>query len=114
MSGMDRHTGKRIEGEAHIAQSIGDILTTAIATRTMRRPYGSRLFELIDAPLNAITRQLIAAASAGAIARWEPRVKLSRVAVGTGGADGALSLDIEGTRADLPGHQPVNLTIALT
>ncbi|OJY65513.1 MAG: oxidoreductase [Sphingobium sp. 66-54] len=113
MSGMERATGKRIEGEAHIAQSIADILTTPIGSRVMRRAYGSRLFELVDAPLNAATRQLISAASAGAIARWEPRVKLDRVAVGSGSADGGLSLIIEGTRTDLPGRQPINLTIAL-
>lgn len=113
MSGMDRLTGKHIEGAAHIAQSIRDILSTPIGTRTMLRHYGSRLFELIDAPLNAVTRQLIAAASAGAIARWEPRVRLSRVQVGAGGADGALALTIEAVRTDLPGQPPLNLTIAL-
>ena len=113
MSGMDRLTGKHIEGAAHIAQSIYDILTTPIGTRIMLRHYGSRLFELIDAPLNAVTRQLIAAASAGAIARWEPRVRLSRVQVGAGGADGKLSLFIEAVRLDVPGQPPLNLTIAL-
>ncbi len=113
MSGMDRNTGKRIDGVAHIAQSIADILTTPIGSRVMRRHYGSRLFELIDAPLNAATRQLIAAASAGAIARWEPRVKLSRIAVGTGDATGGLSLLIEGALVDAPSGPPFSLSIAL-
>ncbi|MCW2395170.1 MULTISPECIES: GPW/gp25 family protein [unclassified Sphingobium] len=112
MSGMDRATGKPLDGAEHIAQSIRDILTTPISTRVMRRDYGSRLFELIDAPLNAVTRQLIAAASAGAIARWEPRVKLSRIVVGGGDAAGKLTLLIEGTRLDLPGGPPLNLSIA--
>ncbi|MCW2362443.1 MULTISPECIES: GPW/gp25 family protein [Sphingobium] len=112
MSGMERATGKRIDGAEHIAQSIRDILTTPISTRVMRRDYGSRLFELIDAPLNAVTRQLIAAASAGAIARWEPRVKLSRIIVGSGDAAGKLTLLIEGARLDLPGGAPLNLSIA--
>lgn len=113
MSGMDRLTGKTLDGTAHIAQSIADILTTPIGTRVMRRDYGSRLFELIDAPLNAVTRHLIAAASAGAIARWEPRVKLGRVQVGAGDAGGGLTISIEGTRLDLPGQPPLNLSIAL-
>jgi phage baseplate assembly protein W len=110
---MDRATGKRIDGGAHIAQSISDILTTPIGSRVMRRSYGSRLFELIDAPMNAATRQLIVAASAGAIVRWEPRIKLSRLQVGGARADGTLTLQIEGARADLPGQAPLNLTIAL-
>jgi len=113
MSGMDRVTGKRIEGAAHIAQSISDILTTPIGSRVMRRDYGSRLFELIDAPMNPATRQLIAAASAGAIGRWEPRIKLNRLRVDGARADGSLSLLIDGTRTDIPGQPPVNLTIAL-
>lgn len=113
MSGMNRNTGKRIEGEAHIAQSIADILTTPIGARVMRRSYGSRLFEWVDAPLNAATRQLIAAASAGAIARWEPRVRLTRIAVGDGDSGGGLTIIIEGTRTDLPGRAPLNLSIAL-
>lgn len=113
MSGMHRVTGKRIEGEEHIAQSIADILTTPIGTKVMRRTYGSRLFELIDAPMGAVTRQLIAAASAGAIARWEPRVKLKRVAVGAGDASGRLEIRIEGTRTDLPAPTPLDLSIAL-
>lgn len=113
MSGMHKTTGKRLDGADHIAQSIADILTTPIGSRVMRRDYGSRLFELIDAPLNAVSRQLLAAASAGAIARWEPRVALSRVVVGAGDATGALAILIEGTRNDLPGSPPLNLSIAL-
>lgn len=113
MSGMNRLTGKRLAGVDHIAQSIADILTTPIGTRVMRRHYGSRLFELLDAPLNAVTPQLIAAASAGAIARWEPRVELIRVEVGSGDAGGSLTLRIEGRRNDLPGRPPFNLSVAL-
>ncbi len=113
MSGMSRTTGKRLDGVAHIAQSIWDILTTPLGSRVMRCNYGSRLFELIDAPLNANTRQLIAAASAGAIARWEPRITLSRVTVDSGDASGALNIGIEGTRIDLPGQPPLNLSISL-
>lgn len=113
MTGMDRLTGKNIEGAEHIAQSIGDILTTPIGTRVMRRDYGSRLPELIDAPMNRATRQLIAAASAGAIARWEKRIRLSRVLFGPASADGSLSLIIEGQRTDLPSPSPISLSFAL-
>ena len=100
---MDRTTGKALGGNAHLAQSIGDILSTPIGSRVMRRDYGSLLAELIDQPLNAATRVLIYAASAIAIRRWEPRLRVLRVALAMqDGASGAASLTIEGERADLP------------
>ena len=91
MLGMDRSTGAPLDGDAHLAQSIGDILTTPVGTRVMLRDYGSMLFELIDRPINA-----------DAIARWEPRIRLTRVNFSTTGADGRVALDIEGYRTDRP------------
>ena len=102
MLGMDRSTGAPLDGDAHLAQSIGDILTTPVGTRVMLRDYGSMLFELIDRPINAATRLLFLAASADAIARWEPRIRLTRVNFSTTGADGRAALDIEGYRTDRP------------
>lgn len=113
MSGMQKATGKAIEGAAHIAQSIVDILSTPIGSRVMRRDYGSRLAELIDAPLNAATRHLIAAASAGAITRWEPRVTLTRVKIEDPTAGGSLSLRIEGSRTDTPRPEQLSLIVAI-
>src|SRR3546814_12586651 len=43
MIGVDRATGQRLDGNDHLAQSIGDILSTPIGTRVMRRDYGSML-----------------------------------------------------------------------
>ena len=60
-------------------QSIIDILTTPIGTRVMRPEYGSRLFDLVDAPMNRATIVEIYAATAEALDRWEPRLKLERV-----------------------------------
>ncbi len=60
-------------------QSIRDILTTPIGSRVMRRDYGSRLFDLIDAPLNRSTLTDLYAATAEALARWEPRFQLTKV-----------------------------------
>ncbi len=111
--GMDRQTGAPLGGEAHIAQSIADILTTPLGSCIMRRDYGSALFSLIDAPLNALTLQRIAAACAGAIARWEPRIALKRVAPVIGGAVGTLSLSIEAVRVDMPGAAALTLDIPL-
>jgi hypothetical protein len=45
----------------------------------MRRDYGSRLYELVDAPMNETTNLEIYAATAEALARWEPRFRVKRV-----------------------------------
>ncbi|KPN28874.1 baseplate wedge subunit [Halolamina pelagica] len=43
MPGVDRTNGQRLEGLAHIRQSVADILTTPLGSRVMRRDYGSLL-----------------------------------------------------------------------
>ena len=113
---MDRTSGKPLDGLAHLRQSIADILTTPIGTRTMRRDYGSLLPELADAPANAATRLLLFAATAIALARWEPRVILRKVALELGTDRGQFTLQLEGERTDLPASAaavslaiPVNL-----
>lgn len=79
MIGMNLNDGRATDGQAHLRQSIRDILTTPLGTRVMRREYGSRLFELVDAPLNADTLTDIYAATAEALDRWEPRFALRQV-----------------------------------
>jgi phage baseplate assembly protein W len=79
MIGVSRQTGKALSGIEHLKQSIIDILLTPLGTRVMRREYGSRLFELIDAPINAGTIIEIVAATAEALDKWEPRIVLERV-----------------------------------
>lgn len=102
MIGMDKTTGKPLSGDAHLAQSIADILTTPLGSRVMRREYGSLLFELIDKPINAGVRMLLHAAVAIALRRWEPRLQLTRVNIQGEPAAGSLTLRIEGRRTDLP------------
>jgi phage baseplate assembly protein W len=102
MIGVDRGDGRRLGDNAHLAQSVADILTTPIGTRVMRRDYGSMLTDLIDQPANSITRQLIFAASAVALSRWEPRLALRKVGISTDNRGGAVVIDIEGDRVDLP------------
>ncbi|WP_281545900.1 GPW/gp25 family protein [Grimontia sp. SpTr1] len=106
MKGMSRQDGKALTGIAHLRQSLTDILTTPIGTRVMRRDYGSRLFELIDAPLNDATIAEIYVATAEAIERWEPRFKLLQVAV-TDIRAGHVTLDLAGEY--LPQGRPVTL-----
>lgn len=93
MTGMSRQTGGTLDVDAHLAQSVGDILTTARGTRVMRRDYGSDLPRLIDAPLNGETLIDIYAAAAEALARWEPRLRLIRVSVDDASA-GALTITL--------------------
>lgn len=95
MIGTDATTGKALGGIAHLRQSVRDILTTPIGTRTMRREYGSRLFQLVDAPMNRATLLNIYAATIEALARWEPRIRVSSVQA-TSAAPGRVVLDVTG------------------
>lgn len=79
MNGIDATTGKRLSGLDHLRQSIRDILTTPIGTRVMRRDYGSRLYQLIDAPMNSATLLDLYTATAEALATWEPRIDVQQV-----------------------------------
>lgn len=101
MMGMDARTGHALSGDTHLAQSIADILATPIGTRLMRRDYGSRVPDLIDAPANTATRVQLYAATATALMRWEPRITLKRVALSLMDAlQGRWVLDLVGTRTD--------------
>lgn len=91
--GVSAVTGRTITGDAHLRQSLADILATPIGTRVMRRDYGSRVPELLDAPINPAVVADLVASTAEAIYRWEPRVKLKRVIVSTAEA-GRLTLDL--------------------
>ncbi len=92
---MSRDTGKTVERIEHLRQSIIDILTTPIGSRVMRRDYGSRLFELIDAPVNRETLVDYYAAVAEALDRWEDRIQVQQVDI-TSAAVGSITLSITG------------------
>lgn len=106
MRGMNRETGKEISGIDHLRQSIEDILTTPVGTRVMRRDYGSRIFTLTDRPMNRAWLARLYAATAEAIDRWEPRIKVKRVRL-MSADQGHVSLEIEGTY--MPDGKPVKL-----
>lgn len=117
MIGMDRETGQQLSGLAHLGQSIGDILSTPIGSRVMRRDYGSTLFELFDQPMNALGKLRAIAAVADAIRRWEPRIRLTRVQVSgpeQGFAAGGFAVDLAGELTDSAGATGLaRLTIPL-
>lgn len=77
--GMDRETGRSLSGTAHLAQSIGDILSTRIGSRVERRDYGSKVPDYIDMPMTTVHRTKMYGAAALALLTWEPRLKLARV-----------------------------------
>lgn len=95
MSGLSRTSVRLMTPDAHIAQSIGDILTTPIGSRVLRRAYGSDLPRLIDAPMNGETVVDLFMATAEALDLWEPRFKLRRVAV-EAAVQGAITLTLTG------------------
>ncbi|MDU8925609.1 GPW/gp25 family protein [Pasteurellaceae bacterium LIM206] len=79
---MNRQNGLIIDDEnAHIKQSIGDILTTPIGSRIQRRDYGSNIPKLIYRPISRELMLQLASAAVMAITKWEPRVKIKRFAV---------------------------------
>ncbi|UVE66951.1 GPW/gp25 family protein [Burkholderia pyrrocinia] len=102
MIGMNARTGRAIAGQAHIEQSVADILFTPLGTRVMRRDYGSLLPELIDGPVNPVMRMRVMAASVMALARWESRIQVDQVDFGSTGIDGGAVLELQGERTDGP------------
>lgn len=106
---MNRTTGRRITGLAHLKQSVADILTTPLGTRLERRTYGSLLPSLIDQPDNARTRLRCYAAIASALMKWEPRLRVTRVGMTSGEQPGQATVDLEGEYLG----QAINLSTAL-
>ena len=103
MIGMDRQTGRVIEGADHLRQSIADILGTPLGSRVGRRDYGSRIPELLDQPLNDATRIRVFAAAALALMRQEGRARIARIALDAGAAPGTARLTVTGRRTDVAG-----------
>jgi phage baseplate assembly protein W len=79
MAGIDRTTGKMLDGWAHVEQSLKVLITTSLGSRVERRNIGSRLPRLVDSPISAHTLVDFYAATAGVIDKWEPRFRLNRV-----------------------------------
>ncbi len=106
MNGTSATTGRRLSGIDHLRQSVRDILATPLGGRVMRRDYGSRLFALIDAPMNRGALVQIYAAAIEALQRWESRIVVERVTASHAGP-GTITLDIRGTY--LPEGRPILL-----
>ncbi|HEX8446267.1 MAG TPA: GPW/gp25 family protein [Sphingomonas sp.] len=98
---MDARTGKPLAGADHLRQSVADILFTPIGSRVALRDYGSDLPDLIDRPVTPALRLRIYAATAMALLRWEPRIRLLAVTLAAGAVPGAFVLSLDAQRLDV-------------
>ncbi|MDR8014104.1 GPW/gp25 family protein [Ectopseudomonas guguanensis] len=108
---MNRETGTAISDLDHLKQSIADILGTRIGSRLARREYGSNVPDLIDEPFHGATTLRLYAATAMALMRWEPRLRITRVQLQRGNEASAAVLDLEGTRVD--SNEAITLQVPL-
>lgn len=106
MQGTDANTGKPLDGIDHLRQSVREILTTPLGSRVLRRDFGSRLFELVDAPTNLSLRADIIAATSDALGTWEPRLAVESVEVSLP-APGVVLISVTGEY--LPSGQAVTI-----
>lgn len=65
--------------ERNVEESIQVILRTSLGERVYRPDFGSRLSELVFAPLNSRTLILIQLYVKEALEQWEPRIFLGEV-----------------------------------
>ncbi|MEI7063997.1 GPW/gp25 family protein [Dickeya chrysanthemi] len=94
-TGMNPHGTGTLTDADQLWQSVRDILTTPLASRVMRRDYGSLIPDLLDAPQNAVTRLQLMSAAVIALARWEPRISLNAVDIRYS-ASGAVEAELSG------------------
>jgi phage baseplate assembly protein W len=67
--------------QSEIEQAIMIILSTPVGTRVMRPRFGSRLHELVFAPMNIQTMAQARRYVEEALGMWEPRVQVTDVEV---------------------------------
>lgn len=113
MRGMDAASGRWLEDDAHLIQSIARILTTPLGSRVQRRDFGSLLPELLDHPFNSITQLRLYGATATALMRWEPRLQIKRMALSDGGRPGALVLELTARVRERQSNELTRLTVPL-
>jgi hypothetical protein len=84
------------ESEQKVQESVLIILGTARGERVMRPDFGSRLHELVFAPVNSSTKSLIAHYATEALVQWEARIDVLRVGVREEpSSEGKVLVDVE-------------------
>jgi len=81
-------------GVAKVEQSIQLILGTLPGERVMRPDFGSRLRSLAFAPNTPATADLARYFVSDSLTRWEPRIELFDVEVGSDPSGGLLLIDV--------------------
>ena len=113
MTGMSASAGTALSEEAHIRQSVRDILTTPIGSRIERRTYGSLIPDLIDQPGNPANRLRLMSATIMAIIQWEPRLSVQSATIELDAA-GRVTVDMDAVRrTGQRAGTPINLSIPL-
>lgn len=108
--GLSARSARPIDGIDHLRQSILDILSTYPGERIMRPEYGSRLRDLIDRPVTAQWLADLYFEVAYAIQRWEPRVRVQRVAARMD-TPGQVALDLALRIANAPQASSITVTV---
>lgn len=96
-TGVSSSIGTVLNDWPHVQQSIVKVLTTPIGSRVMRRDFGSEIPDLIDAKMIQKNVLAIYSAAAMAIAKWEPRFRVTGTAVNKLDAAGKVALAVSGT-----------------
>lgn len=96
-----RYTGMNPDGTGQLTDtdqlwnSVRDILTTPLASRVMRRDYGSMIPDLLDEPQNEVTRLQCMSTAVIALTMWEPRIALNGINISYS-KDGAVTAELVG------------------
>ncbi len=102
MAGIDRFTGRPIEGWANVEQKLRYLFVTRIGSRFMRRTVGSAVPAILGQSLTMATVLRWKTAIIVACELWEPRFAITRVDSDVGDNDpeamrlGNLSLNVVG------------------
>ena len=109
-TGMNPNGTGTLNDTDQLWNSVKDILTTPLASRVMRRDYGSLVPVLIAEPQNDATRLQCMSAGVIALARWETRIALNTIDIRWSN-DGRAVAELSGiiTRS----MQPASVTMTL-
>lgn len=95
-TGTNGNTGQRLSDWDHVVQSVETILTTPVGTRVMRRDFGSKVPDLVDAKMTRRSVIAVYSAAAEALEDWEPRFRLVSAAIDEAGQDGTIRVSLAG------------------
>ena len=109
-TGMNPNSTGQLTDTDQLWNSVRDVLTTPLASRVMRRDYGSLLPDLLDSPQNETTRLQCMSAAMIALAMWEPRIALNGINISYS-KDGAVNAELVGIITETMQTAGTTLTI---